>query len=587
MKDFQNPNNQDTTGRMLLAFALTFVVILVTQQFMAKYYKKPEPQSGAPAAVQTPPPVDATGPAPAPAAQRSPATPRGSKQGSSESEVVVENEFYRLTFTNKGAQVKSWILKKYTDDLGKPLELVNTIAAPQYGYPLSLYTYNKDLGSKLNSALFVQEGGTKTAATMQAPAVLTFEYNEGGIAAYKKFSFYPHSYEVAVETSVTQGGSQVAAYPMWPAGFGDQTIPASYATARVDVERSDKIERIAYKKVTGGATIAGPFLWAGTMDQYFATVFLPDDPNSTSLVSLHNTIDIPKNLDKPDPNEHDNVSVLGAAVGNPNGTTRERVFVGPKALDVLATVHPNQAPGAPSGRNLEGLVDFGMFSIVSRSLFLWLKWTYEHWIHNYGWAILILTVIINVALLPLRISGMKSALKMQKIQPQLKAINDKYRQYKLTDPRQADKNREIQELHKREGVNPIGGCFPTLLQLPFLWAFYTMLGIAIELRHAPWLWLHDLAGPDPHHLLNILFIASMFAMQTMTPQGGMDPAQQKVMQVAMPIMLGVFTWKLSAGLVLYWAAGNLIGIVQQQMFNRTSFGREMRVVMQKRAQKTR
>ncbi len=585
MKDFQNPNNQDTTGRMLLAFALTFVVILITQQFMSKYYAKPEQKPGTPAAVQTPQPNNASSAAPASPVHNPAAAAAGSKQGSSESETVVENEFYRITFTNKGAQVKSWVLKKYTDDKGGPLELVNTIAAAQYGYPLSLYTYDQGLESKLNSALFVQDGAPTSATTVQPPATLTFEYSDNDVTVYKKFTFNPNSYQVGVESSVTQKGSTVAAYPMWPAGFGDETVPASYAAARVDLERSDKIERTSYKKVAGGATINGPFLWAGTVDQYFATVFLPDDPNSTTLVTLHNTIDIPKNLDKPDPNEHDNVSVLGAAVGSPTGTTRERIFVGPKELDVLSRVHPNQAPGVESSRNLEGLVDFGTFSIVSRSLFLWLKWTYEHWVHNYGWAILILTVIINLALLPLRISGMKSALKMQKIQPQLKAINDRYRQYKLTDPRQADKNREIQELHKREGVNPIGGCFPTLLQLPFLWAFYTMLGIAIELRHAPWLWLHDLSSADPHHLLNILFITSMFFMQAMTPQGGMDPAQQKVMQVAMPIMLGVFTWKLSAGLVLYWAAGNLIGIVQQMIFNRTSFGREMRAVMQKRAQK--
>lgn len=216
---------------------------------------------------------------------------------------------------------------------------------------------------------------------------------------------------------------------------------------------------------------------------------------------------------------------------------------------------------------------------------MWLRWTFEHWTANYGWAILILTVIINLALLPLRISTIKSAMRMQKLQPQVTAINEKYKRYKLTDPRQADKNRELQDLYKREGVNPLGGCLPNLLQLPFLWAFYTMLGSAIELRHAPWLWITDLSSPS--HVLTIFFVISMFAMQQLTPQAGMDPAQQKMMQFTMPILLGIFTWNLSAGLSLYWAAGNIIGIIQQMGFNRTKFGREMRAHLQKRALKKR
>jgi YidC/Oxa1 family membrane protein insertase len=596
LNEFRNPNqNEDMSGRMLLAFALTFVVILITQQFVAKYYKKPEAPPAKNESIQQPAgnPTPTVA-APASAQQTTVASPSkttktaaAAKQASSESETVMENDLYRITFTNKGAQVKSWILKKYQDDHRKPLELVHPIAAPQYGYPLSFYTYDEGLRKKLNESMYVPIGSRESAGEIQSPESLRFEFSDGDTTVSKEFSFRPHSYEIDVETSVTQKGSSVAAYPAWPAGFGDETVAASYAAARIDYERADKVERVPYKKVNGGSTIAGPFYWAGTVDQYFAAVFLPDDPNSTTLVTLHNIIDIPKNLDKPDPNEHDRVSALGAAVGNPSGPTRQRLFVGPKALNVLASVHPSDRAGggAAPNRNLEGLVDFGFFSFVAKPLFLWLRWTYQHVVLNYGWAILILTVVINTALLPLRISQMKSAMRMQKIQPQVQAINNKYKQFKLTDPRQADKNREIQELYKREGINPLGGCFPTLLQLPFLWAFYTMLGVAIELRHAPWLWIHDLSAADPYHLINILFVVSMFMMQRLTPQGGMDPAQQKMMMVMMPIMLGAFTWNLSSGLGIYWAASNLYGILQQVGFNRTSFGQEMRAMMQKRAQK--
>ena len=580
---------------MLLAFALTFIVILVTQQIMSKYYKKPEPQPVKNESIQQPA-SNATAPASTdtnqpptsnPPARKTTSPSLPGRQASLQPDIVIENDVYKITLTNKGAQAKSWILKKYQDDKGRPLELVHPIAAPQYGYPLSLYTYDEGLRNKLKDALYVTSGTRESTGEIQSPKTVRFEFSDGDTTVTKEFSFQPHSYEVDVQTSVTQKGAAVAAYPAWPAGFGDETVPTSYAAARIDLERDGKIERTSYKKVNGGTTVSGPFYWAGTVDQYFAAVFLPEDPNSTALVTLHNTVQIPKNLDKPDPNEHDTVSVLGAAVGNPNGITRDRVFVGPKALDVLASVHPNDsAGGGPSThRNLEGLVDFGFFSFVARPLFLWLRWTYHHIVPNYGWAILILTVVINSALLPLRLSQMKSAMRMQKIQPQVQSINNKYKQFKLTDPRQAEKNREIQELYKREGINPLGGCFPTLLQLPFLWAFYTMLGVAIELRHAPWLWMHDLSAPDPFHLINLLFIVSMFMMQRLTPQGGMDPAQQKMMMIMMPIMLGAFTWNLSAGLGIYWAASNLYGILQQLAFNRTAFGREMRTMMQKRAQK--
>jgi YidC/Oxa1 family membrane protein insertase len=601
LNDFQTPNQDPgSERRLLLTFALTFVVIFITQQFISKYYKPAAPparqqqtQSSAqpppaqPSSIQPSSPqqpaVPVTATKSSASRRKAPAPPVATKQATAESETVIENDLYRITFSNRGGLAKSWVLKKYKDDKGHPLELVNSIGAPQFGYPLSFFTYDESLRKTLNESLYMsKEDKTETNKA------ITFEFSDGNLSVTKKFTF-GHSYEVRVETSVMQNGAYVAAYPAWPVGFGDETVASSFAGARVDIDREDKVERIAVKKVSGGATINGPFNWAGTADQYFAAVFLPDDPDHAVLVTHHNEIRIPKNLDKPDPNDMERVPVLGAAVGMPGGVTSERIFVGPKALDVISEIRSFAAPATateqPNGPSLEKLVDFGFFSFFAKPLFLWLRWTYEHWTGNYGWAILILTVIINVVLLPLRISTIKSAMKMQKLQPQVSAINDKYKRYKLTDPRQAEKNRELQDLYKREGVNPLGGCLPNLLQLPFLWAFYTMLGSAIELRHAPWLWLTDLSSPS--HVLTILFIISMFAMQQLTPQAGMDPAQQKMMQFTMPLLLGIFTWNLSAGLSLYWAAGNIIGVVQQLGFNRTQFGREMRAHLQKRAMKKR
>ncbi|HYN15839.1 MAG TPA: membrane protein insertase YidC [Terriglobales bacterium] len=588
MADFQNPQHEPgSEKRMLLAFALTMLILLAMQPFISRYTKQ---QTPAPTATQPAVTTPAQGEAkPAP-----PAAPAGvaAKAAAAESETVVENDLYKITFTNRGAQVKSWILKNYRDDKGNPLELVNAPAAAKYGYPLSLWSYDEGLRKKLSGALYV----ASATGEQHAPVSLTYEYSDGGTIVRKTFSF-DHSYVVKAETSVYVNGSAVQAYPAWPAGFGDQTGASSYAAARIDYQSGDTIERIDAKKVSGGNTLRGPFHWAGAVDQYFAAVFLPSQPEDAALVTLHEPLEIPKDLEKPDPTKVDKVTVLGAAVGNVNGPTEERIFVGPKALDVLRAVHASLsreelarlAPGARTsaeGPNLEGLVDFGKYlGFIAKPLFLWLKWTHDHWVANWGWSIVVLTLIINIAMFPLKWSSMKSSLKMAKIAPQIKAIQEKYKKYKLADPRRQEMNQEISALYKKEGANPVGGCIPMALQMPFLIAFYSMLGVGIELRQAAFLWIRDLSSPDPYHILPIAIIITMYLLQKMTPAGGMDPVQQKMMSVTMPIFLGVISWSLSAGLCVYWVLGNVIGIVQQMVVNRTKFGREMREHMEKQARK--
>jgi YidC/Oxa1 family membrane protein insertase len=190
-----------------------------------------------------------------------------------------------------------------------------------------------------------------------------------------------------------------------------------------------------------------------------------------------------------------------------------------------------------------------------------------------------------MALLPLKLSSMKSALKMQKMQPQMKAIQERYKKYKITDPKRQQMQQEINELMKKEGANPLGGCLPMVLSLFFLWPFYTVLGVAIELRQAHWLWITDLSSADPWHLLPIGIVVTMYIMQKVTPTAGMDPMQQKMMTIMMPVMMGFIAWNFASGLCLYWAASQLIGWGQQTWMNNTKFGREMREHMAKRAAK--
>ncbi len=567
--------------RLLLVFALTFLVIILFQPLLKKYL----PQSAVPA----PEPPAAAQPSAQTAAssvpQASVAVTGVGKQASAEAETVVENELYRVTFTNRGGLVKSWVLKTYFDEHGKPLELVSN-AAQNYGYPMSLWTYDEAQRNKINSALYVLASDhpvnvERIGGVLTAPAELTFEYADQDVAVRKTFGF-DHTYLVHLETSVISKGSQVTALPMWPAGFGDQSSPSSYAASRIEHQYNDKTERLDIKKISGGATVQGPFNWAGVVDQYFAAVFLPDDIQNAAMVTLRHQVDVPRDARSPKPGETIKADVLGVGVGSLRGPSVERLYVGPKSLGVLESVAVPTLTGAPP--DLRGLINFGFFGVIARPLFLWLKWTYG-WIHNWGWAIAIQTLIINLALLPLRISSMKSALKMQKVAPQIKAIQEKYKKYSMRDPRKQEMNQEVSALYKAEGVNPVGGCLPMVIQMPFLFAYYSMLGAALDLRQAPWLWIRDLSSPDPWHLLPIGIIITMLLTQRMTPQPGMDPSQQKMMTFMMPLMLGVISWNLAAGLCLYWSEGNLIALAQQSVMNRTSLGREMREIALKRARK--
>ena len=592
MADFKNPQQEPgAERRLLLVFVLTFVVLLVFQPLLKKFLPQPAPQQQnqqAQSTQQQNQSVQAQPAAVSSVAASSSATAltnTAAKQASTETETVIENDLYRITFTNRGAHVKSWILKKFDNDAQNgPLDLVNPVAAQKYGYPLALWPYDEALRDRLKSALYV----TSNEGRLTAPAEITFEYADQDLAVRKTFRF-DHTYVLNVDTSVVYKGAEIFAPPAWPAGFGDQLTPASYAAARVDYHNDASTEktalvfpsfvtRLPVKSISSGNTLKGPFEWAGTGDQYFTAIFIPNDPASAAMVTLRNALEIPA---KAGSTEMAKAEVLGAAVGNLHGATTERMFVGPKEVAVLDAVP------VPTIRNdnadLRGIVDYGWWGILARPLFLWLKWTYNHMIHNWGWAIVIQTLIITVLLLPLRITQMKSMLKMQRIQPQIKSIQEKYKKYSLRDPRKAAMNEEISALYKQEGVNPAGGCLPLIIQMPFLIAYYKMLGVALELRHAHWLWIGDLSAAD--WVLPILMVVSMVVMQRMTPQAGMDPAQQKMMTVMMPLMMGFIFFKLPAGLNLYYTESNLISIAQQAVMNRTSLGREMREIMEKRARK--
>ena len=605
MPEYKSPQSEPGAEKHLLLVFLLMAVVIFGAQFFLKKFAPPTPATATqPASSAQTTPGGATQAAPAALSAQKPgkpgqaATPQ-SKQAAAESETVVENGLYKITFTNRGAQVKSWILKAFKDDSGKPLDLVNSAASAKYGYPLSLWTYDPALRDKLNSALYVVTQEDKAQQDESNVRTLTFEYEDQGLSVKKVFKFElspwnpthdtkssagSGDYVIRVETSAFQNGAPLYAYPAWPAGFGDQATLAAYAASQFEYQFNTDTEHLAPKKVPGNDTRHGSFNWAGVSGSYFGAIFIPDNPDNLSVVTLHNAIDVAPDISKP--NETKPADVLGVAVGRP-GETKERLFVGPKSLDAAESVPVPTIVGAD--KDLRGVVNFGSLGTIARPLFAWrfigLRWIFGY-THNWGWAIVLQTILITIILLPLRIFQMKSALKMQKAAPQIKAIQEKYKKYSMRDPRKADMNKEIADLYKRENVNPISGCLPLLVQLPFLWAYYRMLSTAIDLRQAHWLWIHDLSASEPFpFLLPLLMVVSMFLMQKMTPQAGMDPQQQRMMTVMMPLMMGFIFFKLAAGLNLYYAESNLIMIVQQAVMNRTSLGKEMKELAAKRARK--
>ena len=585
MPEIKNPNQQGGGGgqdsRTMLAFSVIFILMFLGMQYFKprKAPEAPVQQQNVPAQTSALAPETTSAPAPGRATLGKPVA-ANAVQATSESQSVVENELYRIQFSNRGAQVTSWILKKYKDADGQPLDLVNPKTAAKFGYPLSLFTYDAALRTRLANALYVPS----SIGPVPAPGMLSFTYSDGSLTVHKTFRF-DSSYVVHAETSVTNNGAPVTALLTWPAGFGDQDTLPEYAKSRFDTMQNGKANQDAVKKVAGGGTLNGPFDWAGVSDLYFAAIFLPDAPQRTVVVSLHDEVAIPRNLKKPDPNVTDRAPVLGAAVGEPGAPTGLRLYAGPKSIAVLKSVKATAANGTPTGPDIEPIVSFGWWKFISEPLFVVLRWIHQHIVGNWGWAILVLTLILNIFMLPTRITMMKSALKMQRIQPQMAAIKERYKKYKATDPRRQDMNKELFDLQKREGANMFGGCLPMLIQWPLLYGFYNMLGNVIELRQAHWLWLPDLASPDPLHILPVFFIVSMFLVQYLTPSPGVDPAQQKMMAFTMPAVFGFMTWSVASGLALYWACGNIVNIVQQMVMNRTKMGREMHEMAAKRAAK--
>jgi YidC/Oxa1 family membrane protein insertase len=540
-----SPEPPSLEKRLPLALALMMLVLLVSQYLFkpapGPKPVKPEADKQAAQVVQKSASPQVTPVAPV----HEGAPSAGQVQAPSEIVTQIDTSLYHIVFTNRGAVAKSWVLKRYQDDAGKPLEVIANVSS---GVPLP---FSLDITG--------QKPDFDPNAVLYQPKVspdglsVEYTYSDGKTSIRKSFAFSADSYLSQVKSMVLMNGTPVPAILMWRGGFGDQKVRNASGvehTVRYDATAGKLVTKSIKDAKNGPISDSGNYTFAGLEDNFFAAVALPVSSSTLEIRTYSDPIKLP-NQEKP-------VSYVGAGLST--GTENDiSFFVGPKDIDILKQVNPK----------LSQIIDWGFFGVIAKPLFIWLNYTKDHWTGNYGWAIILVTLIINLALFPFRLSSLKSARKMQKLQPQIKAINDRYKNISMRDPKKAEQNQEVMALYKREGVNPVGGCLPLIVQLPFFYAFYRVLDIAIELRHAPWLWVPDLASAEtlPIHLLPIILIATQFFSQKLTPSAGVDPNQQKMMMF-MPLMFGFMFYSASAGLVLYWLTGNVVGIVQQLIINR-------------------
>ena len=460
-----------------------------------------------------------------------------------ERRVEVVAPTFTVAFTNRGARLLSWKLEKYRNRRGQPEEMVPVAGAGPP--PLDIETGDAAIDALLADALFEPTSERLAVPAEGKPATLRFRYASGEIEAEKTLTFQDPGL-VAVSAVVRRGGTPVECWLTWGPGLGNPTEEERSVRGYQEPEGvalvGKSVERYPPQKLgPAGQTLRG-VRWAGVESTYFAALFVL--PRTASEAQI-----------RP-------VSVAGVAGEDPVVAAEALVPAGSVQLYVGAKDHPTLQR---LGHGLERVVPVGEWiGPIAVVLMRLLRWVHGH-VGNWGWAIVAVTVLINMVMAPLRHYSIANSLKMAKMSPEMKVIQERYRKVPLMDPKRQQMQEEMGALYARHGMSMgsqmLVGCLPLLITMPFLFAFYRVLTISVELRGAPFLWISDLSQKDPLFVTPVLMGVSMYVMQKMTPTT-MDPAQQRIMML-MPVMLtGMFLWA-PAGLNLYWLTANLWSITQQ------------------------
>jgi len=562
--------------RTILAVVLSFLVFLVFSYLGEKYGSKepaetPAPKTAEPTTPAAPAPTQpAAEPSPAPkepAAETKAPAARPSRQAR---EVVVETDLYRAVFTEQGASLISFQLKNYWQRLpfetiskfgigpvsldieryqdpnqgAKPKELVT--AAANQELPLSLswearqHTVPPDLFYEASApSLKVKGGDTGT---------LTFKgVTPEGLAVTKTYRFKGGSYAFDLKATVANRTSQKLEGKLDLALTG-RAATGAHESQGLAVYAAKSMEEFAAGKLEEAQVFSDKVEWVGLNELYFLTAAVPQGVPQVQATLL-----------EPRPNQLK--AILGVPESLPAGQDIQASYAfyfGPKNIDDLRA----------ADLGLDMVVNFGWFDWLARPFLYVIKWI-NGFIHNYGWTLIILTILLRLVFWWPNHKSFQSMKVMQKIQPRVAEIREKHK-----DDKEA-MNRELMNLYRTFKVNPLGGCLPMLLQLPVFIALYNLLMYSIELRHASFIptlpftnivWLADLSAKDPLLITPIIMGGSMFLQQKMSPSPG-DPTQAKMMMF-LPLIFTFLFLNFAAGLVIYWLVNNILAIIQQYFTNK-------------------
>jgi YidC/Oxa1 family membrane protein insertase len=548
--------------RVLLAVALSLLIL-----FGFRYYqerKLGESQRTRPASVVPPPPAPSAPAAsevlpPAPSVENAELAPaRGETQAAAQ-QLVIDCGLYRAVLDNRGGLITSWQLKKYKSAKGELFEMIaDGHGAETRPYPGSLVLDDAGLTRMANAdpyTIEIVEGEGKPSSALSPPVTVSLTLTRGDFSVVKRYRFSEANYLADYSVTLEKAGRPVQGRILLGQDIGPEhehlINPSGQLRAAYD--QAGKVSREAAPKDENEIKrIGGDILWVGLDMQYFAIIAVPPRP--------FDAFELQRRPVKTFGLDGKEISRDLVRITIPtNGAAQFQLYIGPKEQSYLESV-----PGA----NLQKVIDYGMFSFLVRPLLVSLKWLYKY-VHNYGVAIILLTLLLTLLLFPFRLKQMVSMKKMQAVQPKIKAIQEKYKRYKATDPKKAEMNQEIMAIYKEHNVNPLGGCLPLLLQMPLLFAFYALLGYSIDLRQAAFFgWIHDLSAKDPYYVLPIIMGITMLISQKMTPMApGADPTQSKVMMV-MPVVFTVMFLNVSSGLNLYFLCSNVFQITFQKIAER-------------------
>ena len=491
-------------------------------------------------------------------------------------QIKLKTPLWEASLSNQGGVLTEWTMTHFIDgtaiDENKGgVHLISPTISKEIGAPLRFFiAYDQQLEKELNSAWYQVENTSDPEIKLEKgeQREVSFVYSNNGVIARKRLIFNGNGYDFDFQTEVTRNGQPVEVAVVIGPNFGDQSIkhygyysPAPQVSFAVD----GKVKREAASavKATEPHRIQGSSItWASVDDNYFGMAFVPMPP-----VSVINVLNFKRRENFGSKEEDHNY--ISVAILVSNGQINH-IYSGPKDPTTLALI--SQKFGLKNeSSNLEDLINYGFLSSIVKPLaqvmLSALKITYR-FTHNYGWSIVILTIVLNMFFFPLRWKSSISMKRTAAMQPRMKDLQERMRKLDKNDPRMAELQREQVAL-MREG-NPLMGCLPLLLQLPFFYAVFTILTVSIEVRHAPFLgWIQDLSSPDQYWILPIVMCISMLVQQALTPSTA-DPVQKKVGYLMPLLFTGMFFIYAPAGLVLYWMVGNLVGIAQQFIINKMS-----------------